>query len=147
VLWKKAPVTETDPGTAQKVTREALVAKLFTVFNAEQADRLPETFLARAGQPVDQLPQSQQVGSAVRPPWSGSTRRRCPPPWPSLTPTTRTRGSGRKPAPRRKEPPDVLQPAPPPPLVPLKLVVSALVVAASSSPVVGRPFGAGAIIL
>jgi antirestriction protein ArdC len=61
VLWKKVPTAETDPGTGEKTTRDILLARLFTVFNAEQADGLPETFLARTGQPADQLREPQQV--------------------------------------------------------------------------------------
>ncbi len=53
LLWKTVPAAETDPGTGETVTREILLAKLFTVFNAEQADGLPGTFQARPGQPAD----------------------------------------------------------------------------------------------
>ncbi len=61
VLWKKVPATETGPDTGEKVTREILLAKLFTVFNAEQADGLPETFLTRAGQSAEEIREPQQV--------------------------------------------------------------------------------------
>jgi antirestriction protein ArdC len=61
VLWKQVPATETDPSTGERVTRDILLAKLFTVFNAEQADGLPETFQTRPRQPTDQLGESQQV--------------------------------------------------------------------------------------
>ncbi len=61
VLWKTVPTTETDPDTGGQVTREILLARLFTVFNAEQADGLPETFLAGTGQPVEEIRQPHQV--------------------------------------------------------------------------------------
>ena len=61
VLWKTVPKTETDPDTGEKTTRQILLARLFTVFNAGQAEGLPETFLAGTGQPVDQIRQPQQV--------------------------------------------------------------------------------------
>jgi antirestriction protein ArdC len=61
VLWKKVPHTETDPSTDEKTTRQILLARLFTVFNAEQADGLPESYTAQTGQPVEQLRQPQQV--------------------------------------------------------------------------------------
>lgn len=61
VLWKKVTTVETDPDTGEKTAREVLLARLFTVFNAEQADGLPETFLTRPGQPVEQIRQPQQV--------------------------------------------------------------------------------------
>ncbi len=61
LLWKTVPAAETDPGTGETVTREILLAKLFTVFNAEQADGLPGTFQARPGQPADLLGEPQQV--------------------------------------------------------------------------------------
>jgi antirestriction protein ArdC len=61
VLWKKVPASETDADTGEKVTREILLAKLFTVFNAEQADGLPETFLIPAGQPAEEIREPQQV--------------------------------------------------------------------------------------
>jgi putative DNA primase/helicase len=61
VLWKTVPVTETDPDTGEKATQDVLLARLFTVFNAEQADGLPETFRAGTGQPVEEIRQPQQV--------------------------------------------------------------------------------------
>jgi antirestriction protein ArdC len=61
VLWKTVPAAGTDPGTGERLTREILLAKLFTVFNAEQADGLPATFLARPGQPVDVPGEPQRV--------------------------------------------------------------------------------------
>jgi len=61
VLWKKVPQTETDPDTGEKAAREILLARLFTVFNAEQADGLPEAFLAGTGQPVEEIREPQQV--------------------------------------------------------------------------------------
>jgi antirestriction protein ArdC len=61
VLWKKVPQTEADPDTGEKTTRDILLARLFTVFNAEQAEALPEEFLAGTGQPVEQIQQPQQV--------------------------------------------------------------------------------------
>src|SRR6266571_4239760 len=60
VLWKKVPATETDPGTGEKVTREILLARLFTVFNAEQADGLPGAFLA-GPVPAGEIREPQQV--------------------------------------------------------------------------------------
>jgi len=61
VLWKTVPKTEADPDTGEKTTRQILLARLFTVFNAEQAHGLPETFLTRTGQPVDEIREPQQV--------------------------------------------------------------------------------------
>src|SRR5262249_11284235 len=61
VLGKAVPVTETAPDSGEKATREVLLARLFTVFNAAQADGLPGTFLPGAGQPVTELRQPQQL--------------------------------------------------------------------------------------
>jgi antirestriction protein ArdC len=61
VLWKTVPVTETGPGTGETARREVLLARLFTVFNAGQADGLPATFLAGAGQPAEEIRRPQHV--------------------------------------------------------------------------------------
>src|SRR5437762_14272187 len=37
-LWKTVPAAGTGPSSGETVTREILLAKLFTVFNAEQAE-------------------------------------------------------------------------------------------------------------
>jgi antirestriction protein ArdC len=63
VLWKTGTKNETDPETGDKIQRQALLARMFTVFNAEQADGLPERYQgpARGGQPVAEIRDAQQA--------------------------------------------------------------------------------------
>jgi putative DNA primase/helicase len=62
VLWKQGQKTETDPETGEKVTRQVLLARPFWVFNAAQAERLPERYYPGKGaEPVDEIRDAQEV--------------------------------------------------------------------------------------
>jgi len=62
VLWKTATKTEMDPGTGQERERQVLLARPFYVFNAEQAEGLPDRYYpAKTGEPVDEIRDAQEV--------------------------------------------------------------------------------------
>jgi antirestriction protein ArdC len=62
VLWKQATKNEIDPDTGDKVKRPVLLARLFSVFNAEQADQLPARYYpGKTGEPVDEIRDAQEV--------------------------------------------------------------------------------------
>jgi antirestriction protein ArdC len=62
VLWKTAQRTETDPDTGERVAKSYPLARMFTVFNAEQAEQLPDRFYpARTGEPLDEIREPQEV--------------------------------------------------------------------------------------
>lgn len=62
VLWKEGYVKETDEATGDKTERKVLLARLYYVFNAEQAEQLPaKYFPAKTGEPVEEIKDAQQV--------------------------------------------------------------------------------------
>jgi len=61
VLWKSGRKAETDPDTGEKVTRRVLLARLFTVFNAAQADQLPTRYY---GEPDDRATELEEIPDA-----------------------------------------------------------------------------------
>ncbi len=62
VLWKSGYTTETDPETGEKADRQVLLARMFTVFNAAQAEQLPDRFYpAKTGEPVDEIREPEEV--------------------------------------------------------------------------------------
>jgi putative DNA primase/helicase len=63
VLWKTGEKTETDPDTGEKTRRQVLLARPFYVFNAEQAEGLPDRYQGPAcgGEPADEIKDAQEV--------------------------------------------------------------------------------------
>src|SRR5258708_35508649 len=62
VLWKQGTTNEIDPQTGEKVQRKVLLARLYSVFNPEQAEGLPEThYPGKTGAPVDEIRDAQAV--------------------------------------------------------------------------------------
>ena len=63
VLWKAGTKNEVDPDTGEKTKRPVLLAKMFSVFNAEQADQLPDRYYPdrEGSEPVDEIRDAQQV--------------------------------------------------------------------------------------
>ena len=62
VLWKEATVKDTDPDTGERVDRPVLVARMYYVFNADQAEQLPDSYYpAQTGEPVDEIREPQEV--------------------------------------------------------------------------------------
>ncbi|MGH3401040.1 MAG: ArdC family protein [Streptosporangiaceae bacterium] len=53
-FWKQLVISETDPATGERVSKRIPLLRTFTVFNAEQADGLPEKYFPKAGdhQPI-----------------------------------------------------------------------------------------------
>src|SRR5258708_4449658 len=62
VLWKQGTKNEIDPQPGEKVQRKVLLARLYSVFNAEQAEELPERYYpGKTGEPVDEIRDAQEV--------------------------------------------------------------------------------------
>jgi len=62
VLWKEATVKDSDPDTGERLDRPVLLARMYYVFNADQAEQLPDSYYpARTGQPVDAIREPQEV--------------------------------------------------------------------------------------
>ncbi len=62
VLWKTAQRTETDPETGKHATKSYPLARLFTVFNAEQCEGLPDQFYpAKTGEWADESREPEEV--------------------------------------------------------------------------------------
>lgn len=64
VLWKQGTRNEIDPDTGEKIKRPVLLAKMFSVFNAEQAEQLPDRYYpdrATAAEPVGEIREPQEV--------------------------------------------------------------------------------------
>ena len=62
VLWKQGTKNEIDPQTGEKVQRKVLLARLYSVFNAEQAEGIPERYYpGKTGEPVDEIRDAQEV--------------------------------------------------------------------------------------
>jgi antirestriction protein ArdC len=61
LLFKDREVTELDPSTGEAVTKRIPLARAFAVFNACQADGLPEKYYPQPGQVVDEISEPQEV--------------------------------------------------------------------------------------
>jgi antirestriction protein ArdC len=63
ILWKPATVTEADPVTGDKIVKDVLLARMFTVFTAEQCAEVPvRYFPGRAEwEPVEPIRDAQEV--------------------------------------------------------------------------------------
>lgn len=62
VLWKTAQRTETNPDTGEREAKSFPLARMFTVFNAEQAEQLPERFdPGKTGEPVAEVREPEAV--------------------------------------------------------------------------------------
>jgi antirestriction protein ArdC len=64
VLWKTGAKKEINPDTGEKQERQVLLARFFYVFNAEQADGLPDRYYpgrVPEAQPVDEIRAPQDV--------------------------------------------------------------------------------------
>jgi antirestriction protein ArdC len=78
VLWKTGHKKETDPETGEKVDRQVLLARMLTVFNAEQGEQLPDRFYpAKTGEPVDEIASPSSCWMATWPTagWTSATCR------------------------------------------------------------------------
>ena len=63
VLWKTAQRSETDPETGERVTKSYPLGRMYKVFNAEQAEQLPDRFYPQregAG-PADEIREPEEV--------------------------------------------------------------------------------------
>jgi antirestriction protein ArdC len=64
ILWKSGIRKERDEATGEVTERKVLLARLFYVWNAEQAEQLPGRYYpdrAPAGEPVDEIRDAQEV--------------------------------------------------------------------------------------
>jgi antirestriction protein ArdC len=62
VLWKQGTVKEADPDTGERAERQVLLARMYYVFNADQAEQLPDRYYpARTGEQADGVREPQEV--------------------------------------------------------------------------------------
>jgi antirestriction protein ArdC len=63
VLWKSVKVNETDPDTGEKIAKPVLLARMFTVFNAEQCSEAPGRYFPQREEwePVAPIREPQEV--------------------------------------------------------------------------------------